>query len=128
MSFSLLLGPLANTLADSFHFSFSADPYAEIARMRQSLAALEAHLSRNGISPHTQPSHNSVRNNNLEEANGHTSSLISPASTNDGLAPVESINSVAPAIEVGMYVGPTSAASPLLSFRVRHLARRQVAC
>lgn len=111
-------GPVTPAAASDIAIdSYSGDPHAEIARMRQSLAALEAHLARSGIPPHTQPPHNSARSNTAEETNGHTPSQISPTPTNEGLAPMESTNSTAPAIEVGMYVGPTSAASPLLSFR-----------
>ncbi|QRW15992.1 small nuclear ribonucleoprotein [Rhizoctonia solani] len=72
----------------------AGDPYAEIARMRQSLATLESLLTRHGISP-------------------QGSSLGSTPSP-DGLM---TESTAYPAMEVGMYVGPTSAASPLLSFR-----------
>ncbi|KAG8796793.1 hypothetical protein FRC12_000043 [Ceratobasidium sp. 428] len=95
----------------------TGDPYAEIARMRQSLAALEAQLARHGITPPGNSNSSLVPAASVSNGggtNGHISpSQISSTPTNEG----ESTSSP-PAMEAGMYVGPTSAASPLLSFRV----------
>ncbi|KAH7343852.1 hypothetical protein B0J17DRAFT_193228 [Rhizoctonia solani] len=97
----------------------TGDPYAEIARMRQSLAALEGLLSRHGISPQGNSRSSSARptyvNHTGIDANGrNTPSQVGSTPSPDGLM----VDSTAyPAMEVGMYVGPTSAASPLLSFR-----------
>jgi hypothetical protein len=89
--------------------------------MRQSLATLESLLARNGISPSHHPNNSAqpTRVSHAVDANGrNTPSQVGSTPSNDGLLTVES-NTCSPAMEVGMYVGPTSAASPLLSFRVR---------
>ncbi|KAF8760303.1 Nop protein [Rhizoctonia solani] len=98
----------------------TGDPYAEIARMRQSLATLESLLTRHGISPQgsSRSGLNRAHHNHTgADANGHnTPSQVGSTPSPDGLM---TESTVYPAMEVGMYVGPTSAASPLLSFRVR---------
>ncbi|KAG8693062.1 hypothetical protein FRC08_009345, partial [Ceratobasidium sp. 394] len=108
--------PAQSNGTDPVSDSHAGDPYAEIARMRQSLAALEAQLARHGIIPPGHPNSSSapvVSVSNGGGTNGHISpSQIASTPTNEG----ESTSSL-PAMEVGMYVGPTSAASPLLSFR-----------
>ncbi|QRV87593.1 Fungal specific transcription factor domain [Ceratobasidium sp. AG-Ba] len=107
--------PVHNNGVDVVQEIHSGDPYAEIARMRQSLAALEAHLARHGITPsgHTNiTSALAATSTNGSGMNGHSPSQISSTPTNEG----ESTSNL-PAMEGGMYVGPTSAASPLLSFR-----------
>ncbi|KAJ1308597.1 hypothetical protein OPQ81_004295 [Rhizoctonia solani] len=97
----------------------TGDPYAEIARMRQSLAALEGLLARHGISPQGNGRNNSNRtpytNHAGVDANGrNTPSQVGSTPSPDG---PNAESTTCPAMEVGMYVGPTSAASPLLSFR-----------
>ncbi|CAE6455748.1 unnamed protein product [Rhizoctonia solani] len=97
----------------------TGDPYAEIARMRQSLAALESLLTRHGISPQGNSRSSSTRptypNHTGIDANGrNTPSQVGSTPSPDGLI---TDSTAYPAMEVGMYVGPTSAASPLLSFR-----------
>ncbi|KAL5636973.1 hypothetical protein ACGC1H_000823 [Rhizoctonia solani] len=93
----------------------NGDPYAEIARMRQSLAALEGLLARNGISPQGNSRSSSTRpvyNHTAVDVNGrNTPSQVGSTPSPDGPTTDST------AMEVGMYVGPTSAASPLLSFR-----------